>query len=84
MAVEESVVIDQVRQAFVAALDLPSGADVESLELGRSTEWDSVGHMALVAELEERFSIELETDDIIELTSFTQSLEMLRRLGVQV
>ena len=55
-----------VRQAFAEALDLPADTDIEALELGNQPHWDSVGHMALVAELEDRFGIELETDDIIE------------------
>ena len=59
-----------VREAFVAALDLPADSDVEALEIGKNPEWDSVGHMALVAELEDRFSIELETDDLIAISSF--------------
>jgi acyl carrier protein len=74
----------QLREAFVAALDLPDGTDVEALEIGKNPEWDSIGHMALVAELEDRFSIELETDDLIALSSFSQSLEVLRRYGVAV
>jgi acyl carrier protein len=73
-----------VQEAFVAALDLPADTDVEALEIGKNPEWDSVGHMALVAELEDRFSIELETDDLIALSSFAQSLEILRRYGVEV
>jgi acyl carrier protein len=75
---------DHVRQAFAVALDLPADADVEGLVLGESTEWDSIGHMTLVAELEERFGVSLETDDIIAMSSYAESLEILRRLGVGV
>jgi acyl carrier protein len=84
MQVDTAVAADRVREAFVVALDLPAGADVDALELGRSLEWDSVGHMALVAELEERFGIELDTDDIVEMTSYAASVEILRRMGVEV
>ena len=74
----------QVREAFVAALDLPADTDVEALEIGKNPEWDSVGHMALVAELEDRFSIELETDDLIAISSYAESIEVLRRYGVEL
>jgi acyl carrier protein len=40
--------------------------------------------MALVAELEDRFGIELETDDIIDMSSYAKSIEILRRYGVEV
>ena len=74
----------EVKQAFVEALDLPSDTDVEALEIGKNPEWDSVGHMALVAELESRFGITLETDDLLAMGSYAQSLEILRRHGVAV
>lgn len=83
MQVETSTAVDQLRQAFIAALDLSPDTDIEALELGKSLQWDSVGHMALVAELEERFGIALEIDDIVALNSFSASIEILRRLGVE-
>lgn len=70
--------------AFVEALDVPANSDVEGLEIGKNPEWDSVGHMALVAALEERFGIMLETDDIIDMSSYATTIEILRRYGVEV
>jgi acyl carrier protein len=75
---------EQVRQAFLAALELPAEADIEALEIGADPHWDSVGHMALVAELEDRFGIMLETDDMIDMSSYAKALEILRRYGVDV
>lgn len=74
----------EVRQAFADALDLPADTDIEALEIGKSPQWDSMGHMALVAELEARFGIMLETDDIIAMSSYAESIEVLRRYGVDV
>jgi acyl carrier protein len=76
--------IDTVREAFVKALDLPADTNTETLEIGVTPEWDSVGHMTLVAELEEQFGIALETDDLVAMSSFPVSLEILRRYGVAV
>lgn len=39
--------------------------------------WDSVGHMTLVAALEEAFDIMMETDDIIDLSSFEKGKTIL-------
>jgi acyl carrier protein len=78
-----SVSEDQVRQAFAEALDLPADTDVEALEIGKNPSWDSVGHMALVAQLEDRFGIILETDDMVGMSSYAKSLEILRRYGVE-
>lgn len=40
-------------------------------------EWDSVGHMELVSEIEDVFDIEMETDDIIDFDSFEKGIEIL-------
>ena len=39
--------------------------------------WDSIGHMGLVAALEETFDIMMETDDIIDMSSFEKGKEIL-------
>ncbi len=39
--------------------------------------WDSVGHMSLIAALEEAFDIMMDTDDIIDFSSFEKGMEIL-------
>ena len=45
--------------------------------------WDSVGHMTLVAALEDAFNISLDTDDIIDLSSFEKGQEILAKYDVK-
>ena len=45
--------------------------------------WDSVGHMTLVASLEDEFGISLDTDDIIDLSSFEKGQEILTKYDVE-
>ena len=44
--------------------------------------WDSVGHMGLIANLEEAFNIMMETDDIIDLNSFEKGKELLVKYNI--
>jgi acyl carrier protein len=46
--------------------------------------WDSVGHMGMIAALEDAFGIMMETDDIIDFGSYTIGIEKLRKYGVEV
>ena len=46
-------------------------------------EWDSVGHMNLVGELEEAFHIELDIDDITDLSSYEQGKVILKKYNVE-
>ena len=44
--------------------------------------WDSVGHMTLVAALEDAFDIMMDMDDIVDLSSFEKGKELLVKYGV--
>jgi acyl carrier protein len=44
--------------------------------------WDSVGHMNLVAHLEEEFQRQFEVDEIMEMSSPAKILEILKAKGV--
>ena len=46
--------------------------------------WDSVGHMGLIAALEEAFNIMMDTEDIIEFGSYTIGIEKLKKYGVEI
>ena len=46
-------------------------------------EWDSVGHMAMIAALEDAFEIMMETDDIIDFSSYTKGMEILSKYGIE-
>lgn len=39
--------------------------------------WDSVGHMSLMAAIEEAFDIMMDTDDIIDFSSYEKGKEIL-------
>lgn len=46
-------------------------------------EWDSVGHMMLINALEDAFDIMMDTDDIVDLSSFAKGMEILTsRYGI--
>ena len=45
--------------------------------------WDSVGHMTLVAAIEDAFDIMMDTDDIIDLSSFEKGIEILKKYDIE-
>ena len=48
-----------------------------SLKFKESEYWDSVGHMTLIAALEEEFDIMLEPEDMMALTSYLTGKDIL-------
>ncbi|MDB4115469.1 acyl carrier protein [Planktomarina sp.] len=57
---------------------------IEAVEYESIVEWDSVGHMGLIAEIEEAFGIELEMDDVIDFGSYVKGKEILKKYIVEI
>ena len=55
----------------------------EKLEYNEIPEWDSIGHMTLMSGLEESFGITLETDDIIDFSSYKKGKEILEKYKIK-
>lgn len=74
--------IEKYNKVFTETLqvaeDKLANLKYQSVEL-----WDSVGHMTLVAALEDTFDIMMDTDDIIDLSSYEKGKEILRKYGVE-
>ncbi|MBO5327523.1 MAG: acyl carrier protein [Clostridia bacterium] len=54
-------------------------ADLAGLEYQGIANWDSVGHMNLVSLLEDAFDIMMDTDDIIDFSSYEKGKEILAK-----
>lgn len=68
---------------FVEALEVPTDK-VENLEYQGVESWDSVGHMSLVAAIEDAFDIMMDTDDIVDLSSFAKGIEILKKYDIEI
>ena len=75
--------LEKYNNVFVENLQINEdqlvGLTYQSVEL-----WDSVGHMSLVAALEDEFDIMIDTDDIIDLSSYEKGKEILAKYGVEI
>ena len=72
---------EKYTEAFMQAVDIDAET-ARGLEFQAIPAWDSVGHMGLVAALEETFDIMLEPDDIVDLSSFAKGKELLGKYGI--
>ena len=67
---------EKYTNAYVEAFEI-TPEETSGLKYTGITAWDSIGHMNLVAIIEETFEIEMDTDDIIDLSSFEKGMEIL-------
>ncbi|GJQ57883.1 MAG: acyl carrier protein [Candidatus Scalindua sp. AMX11] len=69
----------KLRRAFVDALDIEDDNVVDSLEYGTVKEWDSIGHMKLISEIELNFDIMIDTDDVIAMNTFGRAKDIVKK-----
>ena len=72
---------DKYKEIFVSSLAIKENF-TEELKYNDIPEWDSIGHMTLMSGLEEGFNIMLETDDIIDFSSFKKGIDILKKYKV--
>ena len=68
---------EKLRACFSQALGVPLDRVTDDLAYNTIEQWDSVGHMTLVAEIESAFDIMLDTDDILAMISVGKAAELL-------
>ncbi len=69
--------------AFTEALSVEA-EQAATLTYGQSSAWDSVGHMRLIANLEDAFDLMMDMDDIIDFSSYVKGKEILRKYDVDI
>ena len=68
--------LEKYTQAFVDSFEV-SEDEAKNLKYQDIKAWDSVGHMGLIANIEDSFDIMMETEDIIDFSSFEKGKEIL-------
>jgi len=75
--------LEKYKDIFVKSLAVDKDRFHENLKYNEIPEWDSIGHMTLMSGLEESFKITLETDDIVDFSSFQKGKEILKKYKVE-
>ena len=71
-------------RVFIESFSVDAEKLNEKLEYNSIETWDSIGHMQMIAELEDAFEIEFEMDDIIDFSSYKKGFEILAKYGIEV
>ena len=70
---------DKIKEIFIKIFP----EIVDDFDLNREQadyeNWDSFTHVNLVSEIEDQFNVELETDEIISISSATSVLELIKK-----
>lgn len=66
-------------EIFMTCFEIDESKLKEDLEYSSIPAWDSIGHMGMIAAIEEAFDIMMDTDDIIDFSSYQKGMEILKK-----
>ena len=64
-------------EVFKSTLNLADDFDKQELQYNVTQGWDSIAHMSIVAGLEEAFDCMLDTDDILDMSSYSEAVRIM-------
>ena len=70
--------------AFIESFSITVEDLGDNLKYESISEWDSIGHMGLIAELEDAFEISMEMDDIIDFSSYIKGIEIMKKYNIDL
>lgn len=82
--IEKMSNLEIYNEAFKNIFNVEEAALTEEFCAGKVTNWDSITQMALVSELEEKFDIMFDIDDIIEFSSYCIGKQLLEKYNVVI
>ena len=74
---------DKYNKVFKDSFSVKEDHLNENLVYESIPDWDSVGHMGMITEIEEAFDITLETDDIIDFSSYQKGMKILQKYNIK-
>lgn len=75
--------LEKYNEAFMESFGV-TAEQLPGLAYQEIPEWDSVGHMQLIAALEDAFDIMFDTDDIIDFSSYEKGKEFMAKYEVEL
>ena len=69
-----------VEQIFCKAIGFDEANVADDVNYNDCERWDSLNHLKMVAELEEGFDVEFETDDIIAMETLGEIKNIVKKL----
>ena len=76
--------LEKYKNAFIKSLSIEKDSFKDNLEYNEIPEWDSIAHMSLMSELEDRFNLSIDTDDVIDFSGFQKGKEILKKYKIEI
>lgn len=71
-------------KVFLESFSITKDKLKKDLKYNSIKQWDSVGHMSMIANLEDAFDITFEMDDIIDFSSYKTGIKILKKYKIKI
>jgi acyl carrier protein len=75
---------DKYEKIFIKCFGLDKSKLKKDIKYDSIPKWDSVGHMDMIAKLEDEFNISMEMDDIIDFSSYRTGMKLLKKYKIKI
>ena len=75
--------LEKYNEIFVECFEVDESQLNAELVYNSIEHWDSIGHMAMIAELEDAFDIMIDTEDVIDFSSYEKGKEILGKYDIE-
>ncbi len=79
---DQTLLESKLKKAFDLSLHLKDPTDYLSLQFAKSANWDSITHLQLITAIENEFDIMLETQDVLDMNSFSSALTIVKKYAL--
>ena len=76
--------LNKLKTIFKNTFELKDEVKIENLKYNEINEWDSIGHMNLISNIEDQFKLTMDTDEIVNFSSFHEGTKILKKKGVNL
>jgi acyl carrier protein len=76
---ENELMESKLKTIFAESLDIDQSIVTDNLRYAEIPQWDSVAHMALMAYIEVGFDIMIDTEDVIDMSSFEKAKQIVTK-----
>ena len=73
--------VEKYDKAFLEAFSIEKKV-LQDLVYNKIEQWDSIGHMTLISDIEDKFKITFETDDVVDFSSYKKGKEILKKYKI--
>ncbi len=76
--------LEKYNKVFLTNFKGITEEDLPNLKYRAVHAWESVGHMELVSDLEEKFGVHFTTLEVLDFNTYQKGIELLRQYGIDI